>query len=419
MNSWFFLALDFFSFRITFFLLQDCQLFFKKFIDSFKYDRNIQRHLRKDRWFAIGFPNEESKLADLKEIKSCIADIVKFWRFSDEIHPVWGIFEHIMKEEKGQKIISRKLLSAYNKELSQHFQLDDNSITKMLLFFHRVGNLLYFDESILREIIILDVQWFVDAFKCLIRKHENKATTDCETLRFQTTGEITDKDLTRIWEESNEGQTFIAHKNDILLYMEKLGLLAICDTLKGQLLSYYVPSMNTRKFKNRENHITKSSVLCFHFKEHGELPFNKFYCFVVKCLKLDGWSVLREEEENCWYENVACFAYKNCIVVVCLCKFQIQLQVWILDENAYINPELLSDIQGSVEKTISERQDSYAIGYKCKNGTINAEEDIFFIPQSVFPVTELSCPNCRLEKKHLVDNKICWVSMISYFYEHK
>lgn len=344
MNSWFFLALDFFSFRITFFLLQDCQLFFKKFIDSFKYDRNIQRHLRKDQWFAIGFPNEESKLADLKEIKSCIADIVKFWRFSDEIHPVWGIFEHIMKEEKGQKIISRKLLSAYNKELSQHFQLDDNSITKMLLFFHRVGNLLYFDESILREIIILDVQWFVDAFKCIIRKHEKKATTDCETLRFQTTGEITDKDLTRIWEESNEGQTFIAHKNDILLYMEKLGLLAICDTLKGQLLSYYVPSMNTRKFKNRENHITKSSVLCFHFKEHGELPFNKFYCFVVKCLKLDGWSVLREEEENCWYENVACFAYKNCIVVVCLCKFQIQLQVWILDENAYINPELLSDI---------------------------------------------------------------------------
>lgn len=409
----------FFLSELLFFLLQDCQLVFKKFNDSFEHNLNIQRHLRKDRCFAIGFPNEESKLEDLKEIKSCIADIVKYWRFSHEIHPVFGIFEHIMEEEKGQKIISRKLLSAYNKELSQHFQLDDNSITKMLLFFHRVGNLLYFDESILRETIILDVQWFVDAFKCIIRKHKNKATTDCETLRFQTTGEITDKDLTKIWEKSNEGQTFIAHKKDILLYMEKIGLLAICDTLKGQLISYYVPSMNSRKFKNRENHITKSSVLCFHFKEHGKLPFNNFYCLVVKCLKLDGWSVLREEEENCWYENVACFAYKNCIVVVCLCKFQIQLQVWILDENAYISPELLSDIQGSVEKTLSERQDSYVIGYKCKNGTINAEEDIFFIPQSVFPVTKLSCPNCTLEKKHLVDNKICWVSMISYFYEHK
>lgn len=418
MNSYFFLAL-FFSFRITFFLLQDCQLFFNKFADSFEHNLNIKRHLRKDRWFAIRFPNEESKLADLKEIKSCIADIVKYWRFSHEIHPVWGIFEHIMEEEKGQKIISRKLLSAYNKELSQKFQLDDNSITKMLLFFHRVGNLLYFDEGVLRETIILDVQWFVNAFKCIIRKHENKATTDCETLRFQTTGEITDKDLTKIWEESNEGQTFIAHKKDILLYMEKIGLLAICDTLKGQLLSYYVPSMNTRKFKNRENLITKSSVLCFHFKEHGQLPFNNFYCLVVKCLKLDGWSVLQEEEENCWYENVACFSYKNCIVVVCLCKFQIQLQVWILKKNAYINPELLSDIQGSVEKTLSERQGSYVIGYKCKNGMINAEEDVFFIPQTVFPVKELSCPNCRLEKKHLVDNNICWVSMISYFYENK
>lgn len=95
------------------------------------------------------------------------------------------------------------------------------------------------------------------------------------------------------------------------------------------------------------------------------------------------------------------------------------MQVWILEKNAYINLELLSDIQGSVEKTLSERQGSYVIGYKCKNGMINAEKDVFFIPQTVFPVTDLSCPNCKIEKKHRVDNKICWVSMISYFYENK
>lgn len=320
-----------------------------------------------------------------------------------------------MEEEKGQKIISRKTLSAYNNELSKDFQLDDNSITKMLLFFHRVGNLLYFDEGILRETIILDVQWFVDAFKCIIRKHGEKATTYCETVRFKTTGEITDIDLTKIWEKSSEGQTFIAHKKDILLYMEKLGLLAICDTVKGQLPTYYVPSMNTRKFKNRENHITKSSILCFHFTEHGQLPFNTFYCLVVKCLKLEGWLVLQEKGQNCWYENVACFAYKNCIVVACLCKFQIQLQVWILKENVYINPDVLIDIQQSVEKILSERQDSYVIGYKCKNGMLNAEEDTFFIPQTDFPVAELNCPNCKLVEKHFVDNKICWVGMISYF----
>lgn len=402
-----------------FFLLQECKIFFKKFTASFGQNRNIQKHLREDRWFAIGFPKEESKLADLKEIKTCIADIVKDWRFSYEIQPVWGIFEHIMQEEKEQKIISRKTLLDYNNELSKDFRLNDDSITKMLLFFHRVGNLLYFDEGTLRETIILDVQWFVDAFKCIIRKDGNKATTYCETVRFQTTGEITDKNLTKIWEKSNEGQTFIAHKKDILLYMEKLGLLAICDTLKGQLTLYYGPSMNTRKFKNRENDITKSSILCFHFEEHGQLPFHNFYCLVVKCLKFDGWSVLQEKGENCWYENVACFTYENCIVVVCLCKFQIQLQVWILKENAYINPELLSDIQGSVEKTLSERQDSYEIGYKCKNGMLYDEEDTFYIKQTKFPVTELSCPNCGLDKKHLVDNKICWVSIITYFYQNK
>lgn len=51
---------------------------------------------------------------------------------------------------------------------------------KMLLFFYRVGNLLYFDEGMLREIIIFDVQWFVDVFKCIIRKDGNKVIIYCE-----------------------------------------------------------------------------------------------------------------------------------------------------------------------------------------------------------------------------------------------
>lgn len=49
----------------------------------------------------IGFLKKELKLVDLKEIKICIVDIVKYWRFLYEIYLVWGIFEYIMEEEKG------------------------------------------------------------------------------------------------------------------------------------------------------------------------------------------------------------------------------------------------------------------------------------------------------------------------------
>lgn len=94
-----------------------------------------------------------------------------------------------MQEEKGRRIISRKNISDYNESLDRDYRLNDNNITKMLLFMHTVGSLLYFDEVILKETIILDVQWFVDAFKCIIAYQENIAITDCKSSRIKTTKE--------------------------------------------------------------------------------------------------------------------------------------------------------------------------------------------------------------------------------------
>lgn len=311
-----------------------------------------------------------------------------------------------MQKMKKRRIISRKILSDYNDKISKQFRLNDDNITEMLLFLHRVGNLLYFDEDLLKETIILDVQWFVDAFKSIIAYNENVATDDRNSSRFHSTGELSDRELTRIWKSIEDGNTYISHKEKILSYMEHFGLLAICDE---KLCAYYFPSMNKRKFKNSEKHFTKSSILCFQFNEEMQLPFNIFYRLVVKCLKIPEWSILSEQDKHCWYENVACFSYLHCIVVVCLCKFQIQLQVWIPGENEHIDKRLLCNIHRSVKKNLSEKK--YQIGYKCQNGMFNSEENTSFIAEGTFPVSKLNCPNCALENKHYVDNQICWVCM--------
>lgn len=373
--------------------------------------------MHKNRCFAIGFPDKRSKLADLKEIKTGIASIVNYWGYSEKIQPVWAIFEHIMQEEKERRIIPRKNISDFNESLDRDYRLNDNNITEMLLFMHTVGSLLYFDEVLLKDTIILDVQWFVDAFKCIIAFHKNIAPADGNSFRFKTTGEITDRELTTIWENNEKGQTYVAHKKEILLYMEELGLLAICNSQIEEALFYYIPSMNKRKFKNSDSNFKKSSILCIQFNENAQLPFNIFYRLVVNCLKIPEWSILQENNQNCWYENVACFSYRHCIVVVCICKFQIQLQVWIAEKNRDIDLELLGDIQRSVEDKISENKKyTYEIGYKCKNGLLNAEEDNNFIKQREFPVTKLHCPICALENKHYIDNNICWVSLGLYLF---
>lgn len=397
--------------------MQDSDKFFKEFKALFKDHPDIPRHLNDKRNFAIRFPGKGSKLADLKDIKTCIAKIVNLQGYSDQVKPVWALFEQIMQQEKSQKIIGRKTLSDFNDELSKEYRLNDESITEMLLFLHRVGNLIYFDEGILKETIILDVQWFVNAFKSITEYHENIACADHNSSRFKTTGEITDQELTAIWESKKEGQTYISHKKEILQYMEHFGLVATCNAQKGQLPFYYFPSMNNKKFPNPSDDFIKSSILCFQFNTDRQLPFNIFYRLVVKCLKKPEWSISQEKnKQNCLYENVACFSYQHYIVVVCLCKFQIQLQVWNPERNGHIGQELLSNIQRSVEETLSGKGYLYKIGYKCKHGMLNAEEDDSFIAQTEFLVSKLTCPNCTLGNKHVVDNKICWVCILNIFF---
>lgn len=398
------------------FRLQESDKFFKEFKAFFKDNPDIPRHLNDEHNFAIRLPEKGSKLADLKDIKTCIAKIVNLQGYSDQIKPVWALFEDIMQKEKRRRIIERKTLSDFNDELGKEYRLEDENITEMLLFLHRVGNLLYFDEDILKETIILDVQWFVNAFKSIIENHDNIACGDHNSSRFKTTGEITDQELTAIWESKEEGKLYISHKKEVLQYMEHFGLVAKCDAQTGTLPFYYFPSMNKKQFVNQSKHFKKSSILCFQFNEDGQLPFNIFYRLVVKCLKKPEWSISQEKnKQNCLYENVACFSYQHYIIVVCLCKFRIQLQVWNPERNGHIDQELLSNIQRSVEETLSGRDNLYKIGYKCKDGLLNTEEDDSIIAQTVFPVSKLNCPNCALENKHPVDNEICWVC-IFYIY---
>lgn len=116
--------------------------------------------------------------------------------------------------------------------------------------------------------------------------------------------------------------------------MEKLGLLAVCNSEEENALKtwYYFPSMNKRQFDEELKNIkgfNSSSILCFQFDEQGQLPIFLFYELVVKCVKLPGWSILTVNKTRSIYEKFACFSYREHIVVVCICNFQIQVQVFI------------------------------------------------------------------------------------------
>lgn len=323
------------------------------------------------------------------------------------------MFEHILENEKENKVISRKSVSNINETFSKEFRLTDSDITDMLLFLHRVGTLLYFDENRLRDTIILDIQWFAQAFKCIVFYDVGVQKNDPKVAEFLETGEIDDDVLETIWE--NKDALYIAKKKEILLYMEQLGLLATCKTEKNSF--YYIPSMNKREFKDDGKHINKSSTLCFQFQKHGQLPVYLFDIIVIKCLKIPGWSILQEKKTNCIYDKVACFSYRCRIVVMCLCKFQIQVQLRALADQE-IAQGLLEEVQNLVKDKIEEcKKYKFDIGYLCEKGKFNDEEKDFFIAFEEFSVAENVCPKCPLSKKHPLGKDICWVILdFVYFY---
>lgn len=392
--------------------MQDGRKFFERFLEYFDdwslFD--LRRHLNADRIYTIGFPDSGTELEDLKDLKKCIANIVKSPCYSKEsVRPVWAIFEHILnKMKETKKIISIKTISDYSYQLSaQKFRIEESEITKMLVFFHRVGALLYFDKDGLKETIILDIQWFIDAFKCIIKYPVGAEVNDMKRRHFNYTGELDDLELDMIWQI--EGNNYLKHKTTIISYMQELGLLMPLKNLhSGDCTVYYFPCMNSKRFDKTGENNSKSSILCFKFDEEKQLPINVFHGIVLKCSKLNNWSILTEREKKniCLYQNAACFSFEKHVVVLCNCKFEIRVQVWASPK--IYDGRLLKKIKHSVEDIIQEDGLlSYVIGYKCQKDVLNVEEDVSFISQRVFPVSKYSCE--IHDKKHEVDNDICWV----------
>lgn len=387
------------------FVFQRRKKFFKELFAACS-SNDLRRHLHSNRCFTIGFPKPGSELEDLKDIKKCIAFLV---HEPESIRPVWAIFEHIFEKQKEQKIISREMLSKWNKAISKDLQMNDTDISEMLMFFHRVGTLLYFDEDNLKDTIILDIQWFSDAFKCIIAYHVDINNSDIDRDNFQKTGELDDHMLEKIWIRE-ENKEYIKYKDVILAYMEQLGLLAICNTentdTKEIKTWYYIPSMNKRKFEIDDKEFSKSSILCFQFDKQGQLPIFVFYGAIVKCMKIPGWSIFKLNGLNCIYDNVACFSYRHLLVKICQSTFQIQVQV-CFPHGETIDRQLVK-IQLSIAKILRKfKSYSFQVGYKCINGRFNAEEDNSFISMEMFSVSRLKCGTCSVV--HFVGNKIFWV----------
>ncbi|XP_062587784.1 uncharacterized protein LOC134249448 [Saccostrea cucullata] len=364
-------------------------------------DKSLHNHLQVKKQFSVGFHDNES----IEKIKLSIADVVQnLNHWGEELPRSWVMFERFFQEKKSLRIMNKKQISDFNALLPQELRLESaDGINLMLQFFHDIREILYFDQKFLNEVIIIDVQWFADAFKNIITD-KNHAEEDLfefakEWDKFNETGDLDDTLLTSIWKITCKD--CIEHKKNIMLYMEKLGLLAEMSDKK-----WYVPCMNKIPFPaNLTTSYPASSILCYVF---DILPAGIFHRLIAKCMQIP-WRIVTEKDKQCIYQTVAVFLYENHNILLGMTPAEIQIQVFVSEGefNKATCQEIRKEIN-NILNVLSEtfhKDAKFLLSFKCKATGFCDNQESSVIPESEFIKPTFQCPSCPIGRKHNINSK--------------
>ncbi|XP_061194048.1 uncharacterized protein LOC133202270 [Saccostrea echinata] len=378
------------------------ELFFRevwKTLDMKK--KSLQKHIDVKRRFAVGFHDNES----IEKLKLSIADVVcRLDHWGEELPQSWAMFETLFRKKKIHKILSRDELQSFNETLPEGIKLHTiEDMNAMLQFFHDIREIIHFNQQFLNETVILDVQWFADAFKNVITD-KNHAKEDLfefasEWDKFNETGELDETLLNAIWTIHNND--YIEHKEDIMMYMEKLGLLAKTSDKK-----WYVPCMNKMQFPvDCFSSYPASSILCYTI---DVLPVEIFHRLVATCMQIPNWDIFSDEERGCIYQTVAIFMFhdQHHNIMLGMTQTEIQLQVFVVEGDVDVSKchqirENIDRILLNLSNTF-QKNSEFQVAFKCKSTGFCNNKESAVISESKFVRETFLCPSCPANKKHCI-----------------
>ncbi|XP_061195041.1 probable serine/threonine-protein kinase pats1 [Saccostrea echinata] len=385
------------------------KMFYEELESSLSDEQSLKHLISPKKYIEVECPPkalEPKQLEIIECLRKCIVETVeKLPQWGEEIPLKWANLEKVLLRKKQRK--TRVTLKQELKEIKDADLPRDKDLEDGLQFLHEIGQIVYFSEKELEKVIIVDVQWFVDAFKFIITDENHLARIVSKNI-WTNTGRITDFELTDIWEYTGDS-SYIQHKDDILPYMDKLGLMTkIQDDLSCQ--TYYIPSMNrtelTDNCKDAINKGQKTSIMVFHFKTY--LPHFFFFRLVVNCFRV--WKAL-DMEFFC--KNAAFYMVKDAshCIAIAVNKTSIQLQVFTADKDMDLQSECVIQIRDTVESLINEitqtfhRHIEYERGFSCTDINITDEDDEYFLRESqIVGVKTITGKEKRPCPKHVLRN---------------
>ncbi|KAL3889732.1 hypothetical protein ACJMK2_002061 [Sinanodonta woodiana] len=209
-----------------------------KEIRSYLRDKPTTVHLV-DEDFAIDNSVPDSKLEELKKKIVEVASQQSYW--GEQIPTRWFLLEQQLMRlrDAGVKVISHSTVENLNKEGTARIE-ESEELDLFLRYLHETGSIIYFSIEVLRDYVVLDPKWLIDALKSLINAHTNlpnnpaDKATDARAAQnditqkwsdFREKGILTLELVDAIWTKEKHLE-FHAHRNPILLLLEHLNIIA-------------------------------------------------------------------------------------------------------------------------------------------------------------------------------------------------
>ncbi|KAL3888930.1 hypothetical protein ACJMK2_001290, partial [Sinanodonta woodiana] len=244
-----------------------------------------------------------------------------------EKQPHWGeekparwipLEEAIMKiKASGVKVAPLSLIEEINR--SSSIKIEDRGEMEVFLNFqHDIGTILYFNAEGLKDMVVLDPQWMIDALKSLITDHrfiELNPTVTKEWYAFNNKGKLTHELIDAIWTKK-EKPDFHDNKEYLILLMEELNIIArpMSYTLDGKSVKeedyYLAPCILKQKTPKKlicpesDPEKERTSSLCFVCKGMF-LPPPIFHRLVGACLT--HWPIAKQNNDNLIYCGCCAF----------------------------------------------------------------------------------------------------------------
>ncbi|XP_062567557.1 uncharacterized protein LOC134229786, partial [Saccostrea cucullata] len=393
---------------------------------------HLPQYIQEDRCFCLGFPPTQS----LKDLERCIVNITLKSKWSEKIPHEWVFLNDKINDKNSNH--SMTSLKELRDKMPVEFTVKEVNTVDMLRYYHDAGKCLFFNERGLRDSIVTDVQWFINAFKTTItdKLHVKGIIASKEEWEeYYSTGNLVDSLLNGIWKMEEEKMqaasqitfvdiserddyeslnasgvnniSYLYHKAALLKYMMRLGLLAVGEKC------HYVPCMNKKSFDIVKKSFVqrfkeKTSVMVFQF---DFLPFFLFYRLVVALMQRKELEVLRSHATQCLYKNAAMFSYNNHYFVVAVTVNSIQLQIF--ESDGRLEKKTTLEIKAVIDGVLKDITDtfhkhlSYKTGFMCKeeqDQIIGVEIDKNFIEKGKLRTgTSMDCPLHQVEDHHTIN----------------